>query len=113
MDICFTHPRHGTRCAGEIAAELGNDVCGVGVAFNSSIGGVRMLDGDVTDYIEARALSLNREHIDIYSASWGPQDDGATIDGPGTLAMQAFIDGVQKVISEKTASEHLCMLRID
>ena len=30
---------HGTKCAGEVAAEAGNDVCGVGVAFNSSIAG--------------------------------------------------------------------------
>lgn len=37
--------RHGTRCAGEVAAIAGNDVCGVGVAFHSKIGGVRMLDG--------------------------------------------------------------------
>lgn len=37
--------RHGTRCAGEVAAIAANDVCGVGVAFHSKIGGVRMLDG--------------------------------------------------------------------
>ena len=24
------------------------------------------------------------DHIDIYSASWGPEDDGKTVDGPGT-----------------------------
>ena len=35
-----------------------------------------MLDGTVTDQVEARALSLNPDHIDIYSASWGPEDDG-------------------------------------
>ena len=31
--------RHGTRCAGEVAAVAFNDYCGVGVAFNASIGG--------------------------------------------------------------------------
>ena len=56
-----------------------NEYCGVGIAFNSSIGGVRMLDGTVTDEVEARALSLNPGHIDIYSASWGPEDDGQCI----------------------------------
>jgi hypothetical protein len=30
-----------------------------------------MLDGDVTDAVEATSLSYHREHIDIYSASWG------------------------------------------
>ena len=53
-----------------------------------------MLDGDVTDAVEARSLSLNNQHIDIYSASWGPDDDGKTVDGPGNLASRAFINGV-------------------
>lgn len=56
-----------------------------------------MLDGDVTDAVEARSLSLNPQHIDIYSASWGPDDDGKTVDGPGELATRAFIEGVTKV----------------
>ena len=56
-----------------------------------------MLDGDVTDVVEASSLSLNSQHIDIYSSSWGPSDDGATIDGPGPLAKKAFIDGIEKV----------------
>ncbi|QQP56542.1 Furin-like protease 2 [Caligus rogercresseyi] len=63
--------KHGTRCAGEVAAGANNGVCGVGIAYNASIGGVRMLDGVVNDAVEARALSLNPDHVDIYSASWG------------------------------------------
>nr|CAG4646109.1 EOG090X02T5 [Macrothrix elegans] len=88
--------RHGTRCAGEVAAISNNSICAVGVAFNARIGGVRMLDGDVTDIIEAQSLSLRPQHIDIYSASWGPDDDGKTVDGPGELATRAFIEGVTK-----------------
>ncbi|XP_075061618.1 proprotein convertase subtilisin/kexin type 4 isoform X2 [Mixophyes fleayi] len=86
--------RHGTRCAGEVAAVANNDVCGAGIAYNARIGGVRMLDGVITDVIEARSLSLNSQHIDIYSASWGPEDDGKTVDGPGILAMKAFYRGI-------------------
>ena len=86
--------KHGTRCAGEVAASANNGYCGVGIAYNSSIGGVRMLDGIVNDAVEARALSLNPNHIDIYSASWGPEDDGKTVDGPGPLAKRAFLNGV-------------------
>lgn len=56
-----------------------------------------MLDGDVTDAVEARSLSLNPQHVDIYSASWGPDDDGKTVDGPGELATRAFLEGVTKV----------------
>ncbi|KZS13967.1 furin-like protease 2 [Daphnia magna] len=88
--------KHGTRCAGEVAAVAFNSYCGVGIAFNASIGGVRMLDGTVNDAVEARALSLNPDHIDIYSASWGPEDDGKTVDGPGPLAKRAFINGIMK-----------------
>lgn len=86
--------KHGTRCAGEVAATAYNEFCGVGIAYNASIGGVRMLDGTVTDEVEARALALNPNHIDIYSASWGPEDDGKTVDGPGRMAKRAFIDGI-------------------
>jgi len=88
--------KHGTRCAGEVAAVANNGVCGVGIAYNASIGGVRMLDGVVNDAVEARALSLNPGHIDIYSASWGPEDDGRTVDGPGPLAKRAFLNGVTR-----------------
>jgi len=87
--------RHGTRCAGEVSASANNSICAVGVAFKSRIGGVRMLDGDVTDAVEARSISLNNQHIDIYSASWGPDDDGRTVDGPSNLAKRAFVQGVQ------------------
>ena len=78
-----------------------------------------MLDGDVTDAVEARAMSLNSNHIDIYSArfelllcviynivqhicnpaltfSWGPDDDGKTMEGPGPLTTRALLKGIQK-----------------
>ncbi|KJH51136.1 convertase P-domain protein [Dictyocaulus viviparus] len=87
--------KHGTRCAGEVAAIAGNNQCGVGVAFKAKIGGVRMLDGAVSDSVEAASLSLNQDHIDIYSASWGPEDDGKTFDGPGPLAREAFYRGIK------------------
>jgi neuroendocrine convertase, putative (fragment) len=53
-----------------------------------------LLDGRVSDVVEALAVSHNLDHIDIYSASWGPQDDGETVDGPKTLAVEALIKGV-------------------
>ncbi|XP_019736960.1 neuroendocrine convertase 1 [Hippocampus comes] len=88
--------KHGTRCAGEIAMQADNNKCGVGVAFNSKVGGIRMLDGIVTDAIEASSIGFNPEHVDIYSASWGPNDDGKTVEGPGRLAQKAFEYGIQK-----------------
>uniref|UniRef100_A0A8C5IJ91 Proprotein convertase subtilisin/kexin type 4 n=1 Tax=Junco hyemalis TaxID=40217 RepID=A0A8C5IJ91_JUNHY len=85
---------HGTRCAGEVAAVANNGICGAGVAYNAKIGGVRMLDGSIMDIVEAQALSLQPQYIHIYSASWGPEDDGRTVDGPGVLAAAAFHKGV-------------------
>jgi len=32
--------KHGTRCAGEVAAVAFNEFCGVGIAYNSKIGGL-------------------------------------------------------------------------
>ena len=59
--------------------------------------GVRMLDGDVTDMVEAKSVSFNPQHVHIYSASWGPDDDGKTVDGPAPLTRQAFENGVRMV----------------
>uniref|UniRef100_A0A8D3CBS1 P/Homo B domain-containing protein n=1 Tax=Scophthalmus maximus TaxID=52904 RepID=A0A8D3CBS1_SCOMX len=87
---------HGTRCAGEVAAVANNSHCIVGVAYNAHIGGIRMLDGDVTDIVEAKSLGIRPDYIDIYSASWGPKDDGKTVDGPGPLTKQAFEQGIRK-----------------
>lgn len=66
-----------------------------------------MLDGEVTDVVEAQSLSLNPQHIDIYSASWGPDDDGRTVDGPANLARQAFANGIRNVSAVYYRSLHV------
>jgi hypothetical protein len=65
--------------------------------FFSDLAGVRILDGIVTDSLEGEALSFNRDYINIYSASWGPSDDGKTMEGPNKFATKAFEDGVRRV----------------
>ncbi|XP_061573887.1 neuroendocrine convertase 1-like [Cololabis saira] len=87
---------HGTRCAGEVSMEANNSYCGVGIAFNARIGGIRLLYGPVTDVMEAAALSYNIHFIDIYVCSWGPRDDGAEMDGPHVLTDQALQLGTSK-----------------
>jgi len=88
---------HGTRCAGEISAVADNGICGVGIAYNSKIAAVRMLDQPyMTDAIEASSMGYKPQRIDIYSASWGPTDDGKTVDGPRELTVKAMRDGVNK-----------------
>ncbi|XP_045538981.1 neuroendocrine convertase 1, partial [Papilio machaon] len=87
---------HGTRCAGEIVMTANNGKCGVGVSFGAKVGGVRMLDGRITDRIEGEAIGYAWDKVDIYSASWGPNDDGRTVEGPGRLAVEALKRGVTK-----------------
>ncbi|KAL3316961.1 Proprotein convertase subtilisin/kexin type 6 [Cichlidogyrus casuarinus] len=98
---------HGTRCAGQVAATGNNSVCIVGIAYEAKIGGtqftlqhlirhlpgIRMLDGKITDRVEAETLLFNSNHIDIYSGSWGPEDEGEVFEGPGQLASYAFSRG--------------------
>ncbi|XP_019909261.2 proprotein convertase subtilisin/kexin type 5 [Esox lucius] len=90
-----TENSHGTKCAGMVAAAANNSRCSVGISFDAQIGGIRMLDGDVTDLVEAQSLSFRQQHIDIYSASWGPEDDGVTVEGPGPLARRALENGIR------------------
>lgn len=96
VNVCLSL-RHGTRCAGVISMVANNNWCGVGIAPDAKIGGVRMLDGPVTELVESKSISFNVENIDIMSASWGPSDNGKMVDGPGRLANAAFNKGITKV----------------
>ncbi len=60
-----------------------------------------MLDGQITDSLEADAILYHNDHIHIYSASWGPTDDGTTMEGPGALTTAAL----------KQAAEHVSVMR--
>ncbi|XP_032820258.2 proprotein convertase subtilisin/kexin type 7 [Petromyzon marinus] len=86
--------RHGTRCAGEIAAVANNSLCGVGAAYDSRVAGIRLLDGPLTDHMEATAFNTHYQLNHIYSCSWGPDDDGKTVDGPHVLGQSALQRGV-------------------
>ena len=86
--------RHGTRCAGEIAA-VKNGVCGVGVAYNARIGGLRILSKIITDEDEASAMNYAFQDNQIYSCSWGPPDDGRSMDAPGLLIRKAVVNAIQ------------------
>jgi len=61
--FCCSTGRHGTRCAGEVAAEANNGICSVGVAFESSIGGLwlyfrRYVDSNVVYSISKRGFGV-------------------------------------------------------
>ncbi|AET40854.1 kexin KEX2 Ecym_6486 [Eremothecium cymbalariae DBVPG len=84
---------HGTRCAGEIAAAK-NKVCGVGVAYNAKVSGIRILSADITSEDEAASLVYGLNVNDIYSCSWGPEDNGKEMMEPDDLVKKAFVKGI-------------------
>lgn len=88
--------RHGTRCAGEIASVRNNHVCGVGVAHACNIGGIRILDGPVTRIMESKALGFNLNYVDIFSASWGPPDNGKAMDGPKGITKMTIEEAMKR-----------------
>lgn len=86
--------KHGTRCAGEIAA-VRNNVCGVGVAYDAKVGGLRILSKSISDEDEAVAINYQMQKNQIYSCSWGPPDNGIAMDAPSTLIKRAILNGIQ------------------
>jgi subtilisin-like proprotein convertase family protein len=91
---------HGTACAG-VAAARGNNAIGVsGSAPQAGLVGVRLISAAATDAQEAQGLTHQltaanaADRVSIYSNSWGPADDGATLEGPGSLAKAALQNGV-------------------
>lgn len=78
--------------------EANNLKCGVGIAFEASIGGIKLLDGVVNDRVEGEALGYKQNLIDIYTASWGPADNGKNLEAPGRLASEALQRGINQVI---------------
>ncbi|KAF9535248.1 peptidase S8/S53 domain-containing protein [Crepidotus variabilis] len=84
---------HGTRCAGQVAA-IKNNVCGVGLAYDSRVAGVRILSGPISDVDEAAALNYGYQNVSIYSCSWGPPDNGASMEGPNYLIKKALVNGI-------------------
>ncbi len=86
---------HGTRCAGEVAAKR-NDVCGVGIAWETKVSGIRILSGPLTEVDEAAAINYDYQNNHIYSCSWGPPDNGRAMDAPPKIVADAFYNGIVK-----------------
>ena len=88
---------HGTECAGEVGAAADNLMCGVGITPRVNLGGIRFLgNGNATDILEAESVSFNRQYIDVYSNSWGPEDTGALFQKPKKLASLALETGARE-----------------
>ena len=85
---------HGTAAAG-VAAATGNNNLGVsGAAPDANLAGLLLIACNTYDSREAGALGHENQIIDIYSNSWGPSDDGSTLEAPGPLTVAAFENDV-------------------
>ena len=67
----------------------------MGIAYESKVAGVRILSGPISDIDEAASLNYDFQHASIYSCSWGPPDDGRSMEGPGYLIKKAMVNGIQ------------------
>lgn len=68
----------------------------MGVAWDAKVAGIRMLSKQISDADEAIALNYGFQDNQIYSCSWGPSDDGESMEAPGILIRKAMIKGVQE-----------------
>ena len=59
--------------------------------------GIRLIAEPTTDAQQAMALGHNRNDIHIYSNSWGPNDSGYIVSGPGPLLEQTLMEGTEAV----------------
>jgi len=81
---------HGTAAAG-VAASVGNNSLGTtGSAPQAGLVGLELISCSLSDSREGDALSHENQLIDIYSNSWGPSDNGHTLEAPGPLMLAAF-----------------------
>ncbi|VDD75840.1 unnamed protein product [Mesocestoides corti] len=73
---------HGTEVAGLLAAVANNSKCAFGVAYNTTLGGVRLLGDKVTDFMVGEALVRFSKEANMYISSWGPSDNGRVMRSP-------------------------------
>ena len=65
----------------------------MGVAYESNLSVIRLINSYTFDALEAAALTYKYHDNWIYNLSWGPADDGKTVEGPGKLVNSALKDG--------------------
>jgi subtilisin-like proprotein convertase family protein/subtilisin family serine protease len=85
-----TDDYHGTAVAGVVAARGNNSLGVTGVAFEAGLVGIRLVGGFVhTDEQSAAAILHSNRVIHVSNNSWGAEDGGRNLDGPGPLMRTA------------------------
>lgn len=87
---------HATQVAGVAAARGNNSVGIAGVAFEASLASIRLVGGfDQTDEQNAAAMLHSNQVVHVSNNSWGANDDGETLEGPGPLMLRALETGAR------------------
>lgn len=80
---------HGTSCAGLAGARQNNGVGVSGVAPEATLAGIRLTAAAVTPAQEVQAMAHQNGAIHVKSNSWGPADDGFTLErAPALVAAE-------------------------
>lgn len=58
--------------------------------------GLRLISPGASDLLETKAFNYHFNDIHIYSNSWGPLDNGYTVEGPREFAARAIEIGALK-----------------
>ncbi len=85
-----TGNNHGTACAGNAAARGNNGIGVSGTAPEATLVGMRLVAAAATDAQEAEAMTYLPDLIQIKTNSWGPNDTGTVLEGPGPLTVAAL-----------------------
>ena len=59
--------------------------------------GLKVDLSSASDLTEANALGHMSNYVQVYSSSWGPNDFGFIVEGPGPLAKRTFETGAAEV----------------
>lgn len=93
--------RHGTRCAGEIAMQANNRKCGVGVAYNSKVGGKKTKIIRCLIWMETRQILWSADCFQL-PLIWDMND--SSFSENINLAVLGY-----KILSGHSAECYICM----
>ena len=68
------------------------------MAYESNLAGLKIDLSYLSNLQIAEALGHYNDHIGIYSNSWGPRDNGRTVEGPDLLTTMTLKNGAEKVL---------------